>query len=128
VRELRNAIEYAAALCRKELIDEQLLDLKPAPEVMGAPANAQRAPAALPPAAAPPAAAHGSLRQQLKRYERACIAEALERCDGNQTLAARELCISRRALVNKLTEHALERPRKQLLRLLTSTPNPPGVA
>ncbi|MEY4547906.1 MAG: hypothetical protein RL685_4101 [Pseudomonadota bacterium] len=117
VRELRNAIEYAAALCGTALIDEQLLDLRPALEVASVAKRAPQTPAAV---ACAGAVAHGSLRQQLKHFERACIQSALARCGGNQTLAARELRISRRALVNKLTEHALDRPRKPSLRLLAA--------
>jgi two-component system, NtrC family, response regulator AtoC len=46
-------------------------------------------------------------------YER--IAEALRRCGGNQTRAARLLGISRRTLVNRLNEYNLPRPRKRVV-------------
>jgi transcriptional regulator with GAF, ATPase, and Fis domain len=46
--------------------------------------------------------------------ERRRIAMALERTSGNQKLAAELLGISRRALLYKLDEHGLPRPRKRL--------------
>jgi transcriptional regulator with GAF, ATPase, and Fis domain len=45
--------------------------------------------------------------------ERGRIVAALERCAGNQTLAARELGISRRTLLNRLDALAIPRPRKR---------------
>ena len=48
--------------------------------------------------------------------ERARVVEALERCDWNQTAAAKVLGVSRRTLVSRLTEYGLTRRR----------PRPPG--
>ena len=45
--------------------------------------------------------------------ERARIVEALTRCHGNQTEAAKVLGISRRALVTKIGQYDLPRPRKK---------------
>lgn len=45
--------------------------------------------------------------------ERERILEALERCGGNQTRAARLLGVSRRTLINRLEEYDLPRPRKR---------------
>jgi pSer/pThr/pTyr-binding forkhead associated (FHA) protein len=44
--------------------------------------------------------------------ERKRIMDALTRCGGNQTRAAKLLGISRRTLTNRLNELALPRPRK----------------
>ena len=41
------------------------------------------------------------------------ILEALERCAGNQTAAARMLGISRRTLINKLELYGISGPRKK---------------
>ena len=45
--------------------------------------------------------------------ERRRIMEALEKCAGNQTQAAKLLGYSRRTLTTKLNEFALPRPRKR---------------
>jgi DNA-binding NtrC family response regulator len=45
--------------------------------------------------------------------ERRRIAEAMERCGGNQTRAAQLLRISRRTLVARLTEYGFARPLKK---------------
>jgi DNA-binding protein Fis len=44
--------------------------------------------------------------------ERQRIVDALERCVGNQTRAAALLGVPRRALVSKLEQYNLPRPRK----------------
>jgi DNA-binding NtrC family response regulator len=51
-------------------------------------------------------------RSKIGEAERARILEALERCAGNQTKAARLLGMSRRTLVARLETYALPRPRK----------------
>ena len=48
----------------------------------------------------------------MKSLERTRILEALERCGGNQSEAARQLGIPRRTLVSRFTELGLTRPRK----------------
>lgn len=48
------------------------------------------------------AAGQGSLREKLMRVERVLVDEALHRCAGNRTAAARELGITRQALLQKL--------------------------
>ncbi|NMB76225.1 MAG: sigma 54-interacting transcriptional regulator [Myxococcales bacterium] len=48
------------------------------------------------------AAGRGTLREKLMRVERVLVDEALERCAGNRTAAARELGITRQALLQKL--------------------------
>jgi DNA-binding NtrC family response regulator len=52
------------------------------------------------------------LRQQVKEVERQHIQNALTRCGGNQTRAARELGISRRTLISRLEEYNIPRPLK----------------
>lgn len=48
------------------------------------------------------AAGQGALREQLTRVERVLVEEALQRCQGNRTHAARSLGITRQALLQKL--------------------------
>ena len=88
VRELRNAIERAVVLCTSGMITPELL---PAEK----PRTTLYAQAAKPPG------------------ERERIEEALLRCGGNQTRAAKELGISRRTLVTRLTKYGVPRPRRR---------------
>ncbi|HET6984237.1 MAG TPA: sigma 54-interacting transcriptional regulator, partial [Myxococcaceae bacterium] len=87
VRELRNAIERAFVLCTTGVITPELL-----------------------PAEKP----HTTLYAQAPKPpgERERIEEALLRCGGNQTRAAKELGISRRTLVSRLGKYGLPRPRR----------------
>jgi DNA-binding NtrC family response regulator len=88
VRELRNAIERAAVLCTSGAITPELL---------------------------PSEKPHTTLFAAAPRPvgERERIEEALLRCGGNQTRAAKELDISRRTLVTRLTKYGIPRPRRR---------------
>jgi DNA-binding NtrC family response regulator len=92
VRELRNIVERSALLVHAPRIGAADLALDGTPRTA-----AMSAGPALPPEHA---------------AERARIVAALERAKGNQTQAADLLGMSRRALVYKLTEYAIPRPRK----------------
>jgi two-component system response regulator AtoC len=50
--------------------------------------------------------------QELREIERERIVQAMSQAGGNQTLAARLLGISRRALITRLENFKLPRPRK----------------
>jgi DNA-binding NtrC family response regulator len=102
VRELRNAIDRALVLCTGPAI---LLEHLP-PRVAAGPGASAKV------ATTPPAPGDGSLRDHVDAAERQRVAEVLERCGGNQTLAAVELGISRRTLVARLSEWGLTRPRR----------------
>jgi DNA-binding NtrC family response regulator len=52
------------------------------------------------------------LKQQVQAMERQHIIDALNRCGGNQTRAAKELGISRRTLISRLEAYSLPRPLK----------------
>jgi DNA-binding NtrC family response regulator len=69
-----------------------------------------------PPVAIMPAPETGSLadrlRHQVRDLERQHILDALTRCGGNQTRAAKELGISRRTLISRLEEYNIPRPLK----------------
>jgi len=133
IRELRNTIDRAVLLCGRDPIRVEHLPT----EKMGATLPAvPRAVAAddtgsvafdstesthrvprLPigdvaPTATPPPAAEGGLAERIDALERQQILEALDRCAGNQTRAAKMLGISRGKLVARLEAYGIPRPRK----------------
>jgi two-component system response regulator AtoC len=104
VRELKNVIERAVVLCP---------DCTIGPEYLPAALTAARTSgASTPHAAAPVEVEPERFQAQLASLERARIVEALGRCGGNQTQAAKLLGVSRRTLVARLAELDLPRPRK----------------
>jgi len=90
IRELKNAIDRAVLLSSGDSIDPKAV---PAGEHVGDPVAGAR------------------LRQDLATFERQRIVEALDKCAGNQTKAARLLGVSRRTLVSRLGAYNLPRPR-----------------
>jgi transcriptional regulator with GAF, ATPase, and Fis domain len=119
VRELKNMIERATLLARGSSIGAAHLEADSLSRPDAAPASSARASTqALASAPAPAAAAprareqNGELRQELRDIERERIVEAMSQAGGNQTLAARLLGISRRALITRLDNFKLPRPRK----------------
>jgi DNA-binding NtrC family response regulator len=59
-----------------------------------------------------PLAGHRKLADQVNALERRLILEALRRCDGVQSRAARELGLTEPTLRNKLTKHGIWTSRK----------------
>jgi len=59
-----------------------------------------------------PTVANVDLFTEIKSVERARITEALERCGGNQSKAARLLGVSRGTLIARIEEYGLARPLK----------------
>jgi transcriptional regulator with GAF, ATPase, and Fis domain len=138
VRELRNVIERAALLCGEGPILPEHLHLQPvrtsgpttttAREGDANPADddsddkwsrktgeipvPQIAPPPRMPAPTLPPDRQESLRGALEDFEREHILTVLESCGGNQTKAAEQLGISRRALGKKLDKYEITRPRK----------------
>jgi DNA-binding NtrC family response regulator len=122
VRELRNAIERAVTLCTEERIE--LRHLAPIEASFGhhAPPIDERAttpllavPPSLPSLPDEPSTDVGlqeDARRAARALERRRIAEAMDRCGGNQTRAAQLLRVSRRTLVARLTEYGFARPLK----------------
>jgi transcriptional regulator with GAF, ATPase, and Fis domain len=118
VRELKNAIDRAVTLCTGDLIDVHHL----APTEGGfAPATATTqdtltfpvpSSPTLPDLSGADLGLHEDARRAARELERRRIAEAMERCGGNQTRAAQLLRISRRTLVARLTEYGFARPLK----------------
>jgi len=98
VRELKNLVDRAVALCPDEVIEPEHL-----PVGLRRPTGAVET---------PPSKPIEQLRADMAALERQRIVEALEECGGNQTKAAAQLGISRRTLVSRLDEYDLPRPRK----------------
>ena len=93
VRELRTSIEHAVVLCRGERLT--LRDLPAAVRDNRSAAGGS-----------PPLLAAGELT--VKEAEKQLIIRALQECDGNRTIAAKQLGLSRRTLHRKLHEYHLE--------------------
>jgi DNA-binding NtrC family response regulator len=108
VRELRNAVERAAVMCTESTILPEHLppSLVAAVRTSTSPAPA-RTPAAGSSADGPDQPAN--LHTELKALERTKILEALARCGGNQSEAARQLGMPRRTLVSRLAELGVKR-------------------
>ncbi len=96
VRELRTAVEHGVVLCRGKRISVRDLPLSLREAMMRAPG--EKDPKRL--------VAHESLT--IKEAEREQIIRVLKATEGNRTLAARKLGISRRNLHRKLHQHHLE--------------------
>jgi two-component system, NtrC family, response regulator AtoC len=108
-RELRNVMERAVLLANDGEISAELLDLAASRS-----AAARLETKASHEATVEPVPSHVTvpLRDQLAEIERARIVETLDRHGGNQRLAAEELGIPLRTLINRIETYGLPRPRK----------------
>ena len=97
IRELQNFVERLVVLTDGTTIGRDDVERELARSV------------AITPTAAPasPGASTATLDDRRRVTEREALREALDRMQGNRTLAARILGISRRSLYNKLAEHGL---------------------
>jgi DNA-binding NtrC family response regulator len=95
IRELRNVIERAVLLCGDDPISPEHLPLEKMRAVL-------------------PTITHNidQLKEQIRDLDKEAVLDALARCAGNQSEAAALLGITRRALVYKLDQYRLPRPRK----------------
>jgi two-component system, NtrC family, response regulator AtoC len=112
VRELRHVMERAAVLCTGAAVEMTHLPL----ECTLASSTAAPTPGAegrrLEPTSPPSGPMRDEVRRAAQSLERKRIVDALERCSGNQSAAARLLGISRRTLVARLAEYNIPRPIK----------------
>ena len=118
VRELRNAVERAAVMCTDSaILPEHLppsLSIRQEPWAgsLNLPGRLRRAePSSVNESSAPLRPAPATLQAEMKAMERSRIVEALDRCDGNQSEAARQLGMPRRTLVSRLKDLGLGRRR-----------------
>ncbi len=116
VRELKNVVERGVVIARSNVIT-----LEDLPErIRGTNAVALGSIAPAPPGATPPALTPGPaidsgldykerLRQEMQRYEREMIVQALAATDGNVTAAAQALKIPVRTLAHKMQALGIKR-------------------
>jgi two-component system response regulator AtoC len=95
VRELENAIERAAVLSGKALLEPEDLEMGP---MVSAPSSG---------AAAPPRDVPATLREAVETAERAAVVAALEVEHGNRRAAAARLGVSLRTLFYKIDRYGL---------------------
>ena len=113
IRELRNAIERARLLAGGgPILAEHLALGHETPRRASVPTMPIERIATDLPAPSPPGADAQPLATAVAEVERLRILDALERCGGNQTRAARMLGISRNTLLARLDVYGLPRPRK----------------
>jgi two-component system, NtrC family, response regulator AtoC len=99
VRELLNAMDYAAATCAGPLVERSAL-----PRQLAQRADATRTPVAAPIAAFPP------ISDEIEQLERRRIGEALLATAGNQRRAAHLIGMPRRTFVSKLRRYQITTP------------------
>jgi len=108
VRQLRNVVDRALALCTGDAIraEHVVLDAEPGTSPDAIPRDT-----AIPPPAPPVTPGAGRMRVDPSEDRRRLLA-ALEEAGGNQGRAAALLGISRRTLMKWLDDHQVPRPRK----------------
>ncbi len=104
VRELKNLMDRVVLLCAGGPVTLEHLPLE---RMGGAPPKDNGAVVATAGVSSP------DLRSEVAALERQRILDALEKCAGNQTQAARLLGMPRRTLVKRLTAYEIPRPRKK---------------
>jgi DNA-binding NtrC family response regulator len=113
VRELRNTVERAVILCRAGQVTPDDLMFEPTP----APDGENRVPQPGPSGPAPEGPIPDAIRLKhvenlnlnalLNAVEKEAIREALRRCNGNQSQAARRLGVSRYTLLRRMAQYQM---------------------
>lgn len=100
---------FGSAIMGQSLVDP--VQALPSPPPIAAPPSSMPA---MPPQAGLPsiAPAGGTIRDAFAEVERERILDAMEKCGGNQSRAAKMLGISRTTLIKRLEAYAYVRPRK----------------
>jgi DNA-binding NtrC family response regulator len=105
IRALRNTVERAVVLAGGSRIDQDLVASLIQPERAAAPLATQPAPALAP---AGPAEASGlPIDARLRALEEKTLRDALTASGGNQAQAARQIGISRRALIHRMAKYGI---------------------
>jgi len=130
IRELKNIVERAVLLCTGDTITLEHLPVEkmgttqptslvppPLPPPRGRDSFPPRSfrnddPVPVPAPSDPQPSQPLDLKSEVEALERQRIIDALERCAGNQTKAARMLGMSRRSFLTRLEAYNLPRPRK----------------
>jgi DNA-binding NtrC family response regulator len=112
VRELLHAIERAVVLADGRAIGAEQLALQAGATSRSVPEAAETARALDVRVPDVRGDEKESLRHSVRSVERQRILDALERCGGNQTQAAKLLSITRRTLARRLDAFGVTRPRK----------------
>jgi transcriptional regulator with PAS, ATPase and Fis domain len=112
VRQLKNVIERAALVSGASVLEPADLELD-----LPLPSSTDASPSGSPIQTSEPSqggapASEASLKQELENIERRRILDALARCGGNQTQAAKALGIPRRTLLARLDVYGVPRPRR----------------
>jgi DNA-binding NtrC family response regulator len=115
IRELRNVVDRAVLLCGgTSILPEHLPAQRMAHALESSPSSLTTPPPAfIPLDKTGSVPSSGKLKTDVEAFERQRIIDALEKCGGNQTRAAKMLGISRRTLTNRLGQYDLPRPRKR---------------
>jgi DNA-binding NtrC family response regulator len=100
VRELENAIYEGMVLCDDEVLDEKNLPLRIRPRA--GETALERGPDAVSESEAPEESLKLTSQRAAENAEKILIQKALRESDGNRTLAAKRLGISRKTLFNKM--------------------------
>jgi transcriptional regulator with GAF, ATPase, and Fis domain len=112
LRELRNTMERASVLAQgSAILREHLLFDAASPS--SAPVPPVPVPVPVPGSLSRAVSGPAPLRDQIDAFERERIVRALDDCNGNQTRAAELLGMSRRALIARIEDYKLPRPRKR---------------
>jgi DNA-binding NtrC family response regulator len=103
IRELKNVMERAVVLCQGDEITVENLPVEKMRTLRQESA----------PSGGPPIDEMSALKGRVRELERQQLLDALARCGGNQSQAAKLLGVSRNTVMARIAEHGLPRPKKR---------------